>query len=104
MTEKKTKTTYYRHADGDEWFTLSNRVKKTCVLKTPWGDATAEVGTFIMTLKGNREHKIICTQDDLENYWTTDSVPDPPEPGEAIMDDPAPAREQILPGMKHYGA
>lgn len=97
-------TKYFRHRDSDQWYRLSDRIKKRREIDTPWGLAMAEVGTFIATLKGDPKHKIICTQDDLENYWTDEPVPDPPEPGEAIMDPVYEPIEQILPGMKHYGA
>lgn len=94
-------TIYYRHADGDQWFWLK-RVTKAQTVDTPWGEATAEVGTFIMTLKGDRSHQIICTQDDLENYWTTDPVPEPIQPPPwappKIIIDPSPSD---LPGSEH---
>lgn len=80
-------TEHFRHRDGDQWYRL-NRVKKRREIKTPWGSAMAEVGTFIATLKGDPKHKLICTQDDLENYWTDEAVPDPPEPGEAVQHPP----------------
>jgi hypothetical protein len=100
----KDKITYYRHCDDDQWYRMS-RVEKRREIETPWGPAVAEIGSFLMTLKGKPKHKIICTQDDLENHWTTDPVPDPPEPGEAVQHPPTdmsdPTKLPKLPGMDH---
>lgn len=95
-------TKYFRHRDSDLWFRLSDRVKKRREIDTPWGPAMAEVGTFIATLKGDPKHKIICTQDDLENYWTDEPVPDLPEPEPWVSSssEEAPLTPIWLPGMK----
>lgn len=71
---------HFRHRDSDQWYRMSAVVKKRRAVETPWGEAWAEVGTFVMTHKNDSAHKIIATQDDLENYWTDEPVPAPPEP------------------------
>lgn len=77
-------TKYFRHRNSDQWFRKSAQVKKRQEIESPWGSAVAEAGTFIMTLKGDPKHKIICTQDDLDSHWTDDPVPDPP----VVADEP----------------
>lgn len=90
--------TYYRHNNGDDWY-WGQQVSEETTVETPWGEAIAEPGTYVMTLKGAPGHQIICTQEDLDNAWTVDSVPAPPHPEPGHMQEAQPVPDPPdLPG------
>lgn len=73
----KKKVARLRHVeDYERWFS-PQVVQTRQVVETPWGEATAEPGTFILTDANDSSFQVIVTQDDLDIAWTTDPIPEP---------------------------